>query len=138
MAGHFAEERPSWQPLPAGPFQIVLRLQRRITCDGMVSIDGNLYSVPNTTRRRIVEVHSMAHELRILEEGRLIAVHPILEGRGQRCIAAGHRTLPPPANSQTPRCGPPVPQRSGEVVALRPLTFYDSVGKRLAATRAAS
>jgi transposase len=138
VADHFAEERPSLQPLPAGPFQIVLRLQRRVTCDGMVSIDGNLYSVPNTTRRRIVEVHSMAHELRILEKGRLIAVHPMLEGRGQRCIAAGHRTLPPPANSQTPRCGPPVPQRSGEVVALRRLTFYDSVGKRLVATRAAS
>jgi hypothetical protein len=80
----------------------------------------------------------MAHELRILEEGRLIAVHPILEGRGQRRIAAGHRTLPPPANSQTPRRGPPVSQRAGEVVSLRPLTFYDSVGKRLAATKAAS
>ncbi len=40
---HFAEERPSLQPLPAGPFQAVLRLERRITKDGMVSVDGNLY-----------------------------------------------------------------------------------------------
>jgi hypothetical protein len=40
--------------------------------------------------------------------------------------------LPPPANSQTPRRGPAVPQRSGDVVALRPLTFYEAVGKRLA------
>lgn len=132
VAEHFAEERPSLQPLPAGPFQIVLRLQRRITCEGMVSVDGNLYSVPNTARKRIVEVHSLAHELRILEQGRLIAVHPVLEGRGQRCIAAGHRSLPPPANSQTPRRGPPAPRRSGEVVTLRPLSFYDTVGKRLA------
>ncbi len=131
VAEHFAEERPSLQPLPAGPFQAVLRLERRITRDGMVSVDGNLYSVPNTTRRRPVEVHSMAHEVRILEEGRVVAVHPVLDGRGQRRIIAGHRTAPAPVNSQTRRQDPQ-PGRSGDVVALRPLAFYDAVGKRLA------
>ena len=129
---HFAEERPSLQPLPAGPFQAVLRLERRITKDGMVSVDGNLYSVPDTTRRRPVEVHSTADEVRILEAGKIVAVHPVMDGRGQRRITAGHRTTPAPANSQTPRHGPP-PSRSGEVVALRSLAFYDAVGKRLAA-----
>ena len=138
VAEHFAEERPRLQPLPAGLFQAVLRLERRITRDGMVSVDGNLYSVPNTARRRVVEVHSTANEVRILEEGNIIAVHPVLDGRGQRRIIAGHRTLPPPANSQTPRNGAPGPARSGEVVALRPLVFYDAVGKRLAATGAAA
>jgi len=128
---HFAEERPRLQPLPAGPFQAVLRLERRITRDGMVSVDGNLYSVPDTTRRRPVEVHSMAHEVRILEEGRVIATHPVLDGRGQRRIIAGHRTARAPANSQTPRNGP-APGRTGDVVALRSLAFYDAVGKRLA------
>ena len=129
---HFAEERRHLQPLPAGPFQAVLRLERRITRDGMVSVGGNLYSVPDTTRRRPVEVHGMAHEVRILEEGRIVAVHPVLDGRGQRRIIAGHRTTPPPANSQTQRRGPP-PGRSGDVVTLRPLAFYDAVGRRLAA-----
>ena len=129
---HFTEERPSLQPLPAGPFEAVLRLERRITKDGMISVGGNLYSVPDTTRRRPVEVHSTAGEVRILEDGRLIATHPVLDGRGQRRLIAGHRSAPPPPNSQTPRQGPP-PPRSGEVVALRPLTFYDAVGKRLAA-----
>ena len=128
---HFAEERPSLQPLPAGPFQAVLRLERRITKDGMVSVDGNLYSVPDTTRRRPVEVHSTAHELRILEDGQVVAVHPVLDGRGQRRIIAGHRTARAPANSQTPRNGP-APGRTGDVVALRPLAFYDAVAKRLA------
>ena len=128
---HFAAERPSLQPLPAGPFQVVLRLERRITRDGMVSVDGNLYSVPDTTRRRPVEVHSTAHELRILEDGQVVAVHPVLDGRGQRRIIAGHRAAPPPANSQTQRHGPP-PGRTGDVVALRPLAFYDAVAKRLA------
>jgi Mu transposase-like protein len=67
VAEHFAEERPRLQQLPAGPFQAVLRLERRITRDGMVSVDGNLYSVPNSARRRIVEVHNTANEVRILD-----------------------------------------------------------------------
>jgi hypothetical protein len=138
VAEHFAEERHKLQPLPAGPFQVVLRLERRITRDGMVSVDGNLYSVPNTARRRVVEVHNTTSEVRILEEGHIIAVHPVLDGRGQRRIIAGHRTLPPPANSQTPRNGLPDASRSGEIVALRPLAFYDAVGQRLAAKGAAA
>lgn len=78
-----------------------------------------------------MEVHSTAGEVRILENGRIIAVHPVLDGRGQRRLIAGHRSTPPPVNSQTPRQGPP-PEQAGEVVALRPLAFYDAVGKRLA------
>ena len=133
VAEHFAEERPHLQPLPAGPFQAVLQLERRITRDGMISLHGNLYSVPNATRRRTVEVQSTASELRILEDGQVIAVHPVLEGRGRRRIAAGHRSLPPPANSNTPRHAAP-PARVGETVTPRPLAFYDAVGQRLAAT----
>jgi transposase len=136
VAEHFAEERPALQPLTAGPFQAVLRLERRITRDGMVSVDGNLYSVPNSTRRRTVEVQSTANEVRILEDGAVIAIHPVLDSRGQRRIIAGHRRLPPPANRQTPRDDRS--SRPGEIVAVRPLTFYDAVGKRLAANDAAA
>ena len=128
VAEHFAEEQSHLQALPNGPFQAVLRVERRITRDGMISVDGNLYSVPNATRRRVVEVHSAACEIRILEDGRLIAVYPVLEGRGRRRIAAGHRSLPPPANSHTPR----QPRRPGEIVAQRSLAFYDAVARRLA------
>lgn len=67
----------------------------------------------------------------ILEDGRVVAVHPVMDGRGQRRITAGHRSAPPPPNSQTPRNGPPQ-GRSGDIVALRPLAFYDAVGRRLA------
>jgi transposase len=138
VAEHFAEERPKLQPLPAGPFQAVLRLERRISRDGMVSVGGNFYSVPNTAQRRSVKVHSTTDEVRILEEGSVIAVHPVLDGRGQRRIVAGHRTLPAPANSQTPRNGAASLTRSGEIVALRSLAFYDAVGRRLAAKGAAA
>jgi transposase len=133
VSEHFAEERPHLLPLPAGRFQAVLRLERRITRDGMVSVGGNLYSVPNSARRRPVEVHSTASEVRILEQDRIIAVHPVLEGRGQRRIIAGHRSLPPPANSHTPRQGVAPAARTGETVAPRPLAFYDAVARRLAA-----
>jgi hypothetical protein len=80
VAEHFAEERPALQPLTAGTFQAVLRLERRITRDGMISIDGNLYSVPNSTRRRTVEVHSTANEVRILEDGTVIPFIPSWTG----------------------------------------------------------
>jgi hypothetical protein len=138
VAEHFADERPKLQQLPAGPFQAVLRLERRITRDGMISVDGNLYSVPNSARRRVVEVHNTANEVRILEAGHVSAVHPVLDGRGQRRILAVHRSLPPPTNSQTPRNGARCPAHSGEVVALRPLAFYDAAGRRLATNGAAA
>jgi hypothetical protein len=60
------------------------------------------------------------------------------DGRGQRRIIAGHRTLPPPPNSQTPRDDRSAATRPGEIVALRSLAFYDAVGKRLAANDAAA
>ena len=47
---HFAEEKPYLKALPGMPFTVVLALDRRITRDGMVSVGGNLYSVPDSTR----------------------------------------------------------------------------------------
>jgi hypothetical protein len=40
------------------PFRAVLKLERRVSHEGMVSVGGNLYSVPDATRKRVVEVHS--------------------------------------------------------------------------------
>jgi hypothetical protein len=60
VAEHFAEERPHLRPLPAGPFNTVLGLERRITRDGMVSVGGNFYSVPDSACRRTVEVQLTA------------------------------------------------------------------------------
>ena len=136
VAEHFAEERPALKGLPAGPFNAVLGLERRITREGMVSVGGNLYSVPDGTRRRPVAVEVTASEVHILEDGRLIAVHPVLEGRGKRRIAAGHRTLPPPHNSTTPRQGAataPSPSAVTGAVTPRSLAIYETIGRRLAA-----
>ena len=50
VAEHFAEERPHLLPLPAGRFDAVLRLERRLNHEGCVSVGGNYYSVPDGTR----------------------------------------------------------------------------------------
>jgi transposase len=136
VAEHFAEERPSLKDLPAGPFNAVLRLERRITREGMVSVGGNLYSVPDGTRKRPVEVQVTATKVQILEAGQLIAAHPVLEGRGKRRIAEGHRSLPPPHNSMTPRQGgaePLQPSAQPGTVTPRSLAIYETIGRRLAA-----
>lgn len=136
---HFAEEQPTLKGLPAGPFNAVLRLERRISHEGMISVGGNLYSVPDGTRRRPVEVQVTAAEIHILEDGRLVAAHPVLEGRGRRRIAEGHRSLPPTHNSTTPRSGAPAslpPPAAAAGVAPRSLAIYEAIGRRLAAAEA--
>jgi hypothetical protein len=81
VAEAFAEEQPQLQPLPLVPFRSVLRLERRVSHEGMVSVGGNYYSVPDTTPRRVLEVQALADEIQIYEAGRLVARHPVLEGR---------------------------------------------------------
>lgn len=127
----FAEERLHLRPLPLAPFRSVLRLERRISRDGMVSVGGNFYSVPDMTKRRLVEVHTLATEVRIFEDDVLIATHPVLEGRHQRRVAAGHRIAATQARRRMGQ-GPVVPGRAGDMVTLRPLEFYDAVGRSLA------
>lgn len=129
----FAEERPHLRPLPLAAFRSVLKLERRISREGMVSVGGNVYSVPDATGSRMVEVHSLADEVRIFENGTLIAVHPVLEGRRQRRVEPDHRrsmacqsSLPPSTDSSV------VLQGAGDRVSHRSLAFYDAVGKAMA------
>ena len=97
----------------------------------MVSVGGNFYSVPDATRRRTVEVHTLAEEIRIFEDGALIAAHPVLEGRQQRRIAPGHRQGGTgPRRRMTDDSV--VIGRTGDMVAQRPLDFYDAVARRMA------
>lgn len=115
VAQHFDEEKPALQCLPAGVFNAVIRLERRVSHDGLVSVGGNYYSVPERARRRTLEVHSLAHEIRIYEAQTLLAVHPVLEGRRQTSMLAGHRHARRHATQQA----------GSKPVARRPLSFYD-------------
>jgi transposase len=132
----FAEERPALRPLPLVPYRAVLKLERRVSHEGMVSVAGNLYSVPDTTRRRVLEVHVLADEIRIFEEGILVARHAPLEGRGQTRVDPAHRKLGPSPGRR--HDGEPVVIRgAGDRVARRSLDFYAAVARRLAGRGAA-
>ena len=76
---------------------------------------------------RTVDVQQHPLEIRIFEEGRLIARHPVLTGKRQRRIDPSHRTAPPVHKAGT----------TGSLldrgVAGRPLAFYDAVARRMAA-----
>jgi transposase len=130
VAEAFAEEQDALLALPVHPFRSVLKLERRITKDGMVSVGGNLYSVPDGTRKRVVEVQVLAGEIRILEAGRLIAVHPVLAGRGGRSLLPGHRHARHAEGSRDGNDGRVL--RPGEAVWQRPLDVYDHVAQALA------
>ena len=128
---HFQEERASLQPLPAGIFDDVLSSERRVTRDGMVSVDGNLYSVPNGLRLSSVQVERTATALRLIHEEQLLAVHPLLIGRGQRQVLEGHRARVKPHNSSTVATAPAI-GGDGDEVVRRDLEVYSTVAKRLA------
>jgi len=135
VAESFAAEKPELQVLPPTPFDALLKLERRVSHDGLVSVGGNYYSVPDRTRR-IVEVQQLPDVIRILDEGRIVAVHPVLEGRRQSRVAPDHRQgLRRQSNgrfgtrrSTTEHCF----GRTGDHIPPRSLEFYQAVGNRLA------
>ncbi|HEX5259486.1 MAG TPA: IS21 family transposase [Sphingomicrobium sp.] len=128
----FAEEKPTLTPLPLAPYRTVLKLERRVSHEGMVSVGGNLYSVPDTTRRRILDVHVLADAIRIFEDGTLVASHAPLEGRDQKRLDPAHRKPTPPPRRRRAEGEPIVIRRAGDQVVRRSLDFYDAVGRRLA------
>jgi transposase len=126
----FAEERPALRPLPLAPYRTVLKLERRLSHEGMVRVGGNLYSVPDTARRRVLEVHCFVDEVRILEDGVAIARHAPLPGRGQTSIDPAHRKASPRARHAAE--APVIVRSAGDVVARRSLDFYDALGRVMA------
>jgi len=127
----FAEERPALRPLPLAPYRAVLKLERRVSHEGMVNVGGNAYSVPDTARRRVLELHCLLDEIRILENGILLASHVPLEGRGRTHIDPAHRKAVARAG-RGPGATQLVLPRAGDRVARRSLDFYDAVGRAMA------
>jgi hypothetical protein len=91
----------------------------------MVSVGGSYYSVPDTTRRRIAEVQSLEGEIRIFEDDRLIARHPLLEGRLQRSLLEGHRRHRRRNDDLSLQNG-----YSGQQVARRSLDIYAAIDQQ--------
>jgi hypothetical protein len=87
--------------------------------------------VPDTARRRVLEVHCLLDEIRILEDSVVIACHAPLEGRGLTRFDPAHRK----ATARIARASgdtPVVLHRACDRVSRRSLDFYDAVGRALA------
>lgn len=106
----FTEERAHLRPLPLRAYDAVLTVERRVSHEGMVSVNGNLYSVPDRTRKRVLEVQHHPLEIRIFEDGELIA-----RPRSSR-VGTGAALIPATAARRRPRATgglrPPIHPRS--------------------------
>lgn len=131
VAEAFAAERPELQSLPEHRFDAVLKLERRVSHDGFVAVGGNYYSVPDRTRR-VVEVQQLPDLVRVLDLGKVVAEHPVLEGRKQYRIDHSHRTGGASASRRTGIAAPIPIGRVGDHVPPRPLAVYQAIGSQLA------
>ena len=128
----FAEEKPTLQPLPLVPYRAVLKLERRVSHEGMVSVSGNLYSVPDTTRRRILDVHVLADAIDIFEDGVLVATHVPPDGHDHKRIDPAHCKIMSSIQKRRNTGDHSVIRRTGDQVARRSLDLYDAIARRLA------
>jgi transposase len=116
----FAEEKPYLGALPLASFRSVLKLERRVSHEGMVSVGGNLYSVPDATRKRIVEVHTLANEVQIFEDGILIATHPVGNGGSRLAIARCRASSIAAVTSRSRSCAPVTQSQPGPSTSTKP------------------
>lgn len=97
----------------------------------MVSVGGNYYSVPDRTRR-VVEIQQLPDKIRIIDLGKVIAEHPVLEGRRQYRIDPAHPTGGSGAKRRHHGKEDIAIGRIGEHVAVRSLAIYQAIGSQLA------
>jgi hypothetical protein len=132
ISSAFMAEQSSLAPSPALPFNTIMRLQRGISRDGMVSYNGNTYSVPDGLDDKMLEIQVSLSEVQIFSDGRLIAAHALQEGRQARVLASSHRSWPPPGTTQRRPAEHTTLILPGQQVARRSLEVYEHIGAALA------
>jgi transposase len=121
-----ALERAQLGPLPTSAYLPQLTFGRRVSRDGFVAYNGNDYSVPDGLASREIQVRASLTHLYLLQEDRVIAVHPLLEGRGERCLDPQHqRRVGTPA--RTPALPPAGDPWELIEVERRALDVYEQV-----------
>jgi hypothetical protein len=136
-ASRLAEERAHLRPLAAAPYVPLITVGRRLTRDGFVAYNGNDYSVPDGLTAREVDVRATLTEVRLFQNGQLVAAHPLLDGRGARRPDPAHRpsrprgtpsTAPSPSDGPAPAPSPVVPPPFAQLeVERRALSVYEQV-----------
>jgi transposase len=79
------------KPLNPDLFMPIVSFSRRVSRDGYVAYNGNEYSLPQGVGRGAVEVQVSSTQICLYQQEKLLAVHPVLAGRGERLLAPGHR-----------------------------------------------
>ncbi|MBW2122237.1 MAG: IS21 family transposase [Deltaproteobacteria bacterium] len=90
-AEELIKERRSLRALPQGSFDRLIVEERRTSRDGFISFGGNLYSVPDTTKSRRMELRVYLEHLEIREKDQVVAIHRLCEGKGKRVLDPRHR-----------------------------------------------
>lgn len=116
-------ERSHLLALPVVPYMPVISVGRRMSRDGYISYNGNDYSVPPGLLRTEVTVAASLEEVRLYQENTLVAIHPLLQGKGQRQLDPNHR---PPIRHAEQRTDD-FELGTGIDVQRRPLEVYEEV-----------
>jgi transposase len=117
------EEKLHLKPLPVDIYVPLITLGRRVSRDGFVAYNGNEYSVPDGLKKKEIEVRATLEEVGLYQDGRCLASHPVLEGKGQRRLDPTHR------RQSKPHPGDSLLEESGEIIEVqrRPLEVYEGV-----------
>jgi len=111
------------KPLPVDVYVPLITLGRRVSRDGFVAYNGNEYSVPDGLKKKEIEVRATLEEVGLYQDGRCVASHLVLEGKGQRRLDPTHRRQSKPDPVDSPF------EESGEIIEVqrRPLEVYEGV-----------
>lgn len=124
-ATRLERERHQLLALPAVAYVPLISLGRRISRDGFVSYNGNGYSVPDGLRQAEVQVRATLTTVSILQNDRVVALHPLLTGRGERRLDPRHQRG---GQQPAPRAALDYAQMLPEIaVEQRSLSVYERV-----------
>jgi transposase len=119
-------ERSHLRLLPDTPYIPMLTMGRRVSRDGFITYNGNSYSVPDGLMRAEVWVRATLTDLWLLQDGQVVAVHSLLEGRGELSLDPSHRRSKVPLAGTGQHDGPQSIWDAVEV-QRRPLDVYERV-----------
>jgi transposase len=85
------KERPHLLSLSQEFYMPIICVGRKLSLDGFISYNGNSYSVPEGIDGKEIEVRASLEEVALYQNGKIIARHPLLVGKGLRHLAPEHR-----------------------------------------------
>jgi hypothetical protein len=122
-ADRLKKEASLLRPLNTETYTPIITVGRRISKDGYVSYNGNDYSIPEGLGKAEITVRASLEEVGLYQDDHLLALHPVLEGRGKRRLTPGHRL------GLKPHRGHDITEATDEYIQVerRSLDIYEEV-----------